>query len=347
MTSRELVYKTLEFRNYENRVPRDLWTLPWAANNFPEELRKIQRDFPGDFMTPDPCYKEKDISRGDGYKVGKSIDGWGCLFENKNDGYIGEVKEALLPVVDEETDWDDTSLVHFPVEWFSIDSNQINAQCRATDKFVQSGACPRPFEQLQFIRTTEQFYIDLIQMTPGLQGFISRMHTFYCDLLEIWAKTEVDCLNIMDDWGAQQTLLIDPALWRRVFKPMYKDYADIAHRAGKKIFMHSDGHILSIYPDLIELGIDALNSQVFCMGVENLRQYAGKITFWGEIDRQHILPHATVLEVKTAVHTVREALWQSGGAIAQCEFGVGSNPANVYAVYEAWLQGAVNSTLRK
>jgi len=337
LTSRELVYKTLDFENFNDRVPRDLWTLPWAANNFPDELNKILQDFPGDFLSPDPCCKEKDISCGDGYKVGKSIDGWGCIFENKMDGYIGEVKEAIVPVVDEETDWDDTSKVHFPVEWFSMDIDLVNAQCRSSDKFMLSGVCARPFEQLQFIRTTEQFYVDLMLMTPGLQRFISKMHTFYCDLLEMWAKTEVDCLNFMDDWGTQQSLLIDPAVWRRVFKPMYKDYADIAHRAGKKIFMHSDGHILAIYPDLIELGIDALNSQIFCMGVDNLKQFAGKITFWGEVDRQHILPYATVGEVKSAVQSVREALWFNGGAIAQCEFGVGSNPANVYAVFDAWL----------
>jgi len=338
MTSRELVYKTLEHKNPDGRAPRDLWTLPWAANHHPKELRRIIKDFPSDFLSPEPCHREKDISQGDACKAGRHIDGWGCIFENKADGYVGEVKAAIVPIIDEDTDWDEPSRVHFPTEWLSIDIDQINAQCHATDKFTQSGACPRPFEQLQFIRTTEQLFVDLALWPSGLEKFIARIHTFYCDLLEIWAKTEVDCLNIMDDWGSQQALLIDPAVWRRVFKPLYKDYIDIAHRAGKRIFMHSDGHILSIYPDLIELGLDALNSQIFCMGIENLRQYAGKITFWGEIDRQNILPYATADEVKAAVHAVRESLWHDGGAIAQCEFGVGANPANVYAVYEAWME---------
>ena len=337
MTSRELVYKTLEHKNTDHRAPRDLWVLPWAANHYPNELQKIRSDFPSDFMSPDPCYREKDISQGDAYKIGRHITAWGCIFENKADGYVGEVKEAIVPIIDEETDWDDISRVHFPTEWLSIDTAQINAQCRATDKFVMSGVFPRPFEQLQFIRTTEQLFVDLVPMPAGLEKFIAKMHTFYCDLLELWAKTEVDSLYFMDDWGSQTALLIDPAMWRRIFGPLYKDYIDIAHRAGKKIFMHSDGHILSIYPDLIELGLDAVNSQIFCMGIDNLRQFAGKITFWGEIDRQHILPYATTGEVKAAVQSVREALWHNGGAIAQCEFGVGSNPANVYAVYESWM----------
>jgi len=45
--------------------------------------------------------------------------------------------------------------------------------------------------------------------------------------------------------------------------------------------MHSDGNILDIMDDLIAIGIDALNSQVFCMGVEEVgRRFAGRITFW-------------------------------------------------------------------
>lgn len=33
MTSKELVLRTLEFRNTEGRAPRQLWTLPWATEH--------------------------------------------------------------------------------------------------------------------------------------------------------------------------------------------------------------------------------------------------------------------------------------------------------------------------
>lgn len=57
---------------------------------------------------------------------------------------------------------------------------------------------------------------------------------------------------------------------------MYKDYIDIAKKNGKKIFMHSDGYIIDIIPDLIELGLDALNCQIFCMGAENPAKFKEK-----------------------------------------------------------------------
>ena len=118
--------------------------------------------------------------------------------------------------------------------------------------------------------------------------------------------------------------------------PMYRDYINIAHKYGKKIFMHSDGHILSIIPKLIDLGLDAINSQIFCMGVENLAQFKGKITFWGEIDRQHLIPHGSQEDIDRAVESVYNTLWQDGGCIAQCEFGPGANPDNVYRIYQHW-----------
>ena len=101
-----------------------------------------------------------------------------------------------------------------------------------------------------------------------MQKFMKEMHSFYCELLEEWAKTEIDALMFMDDWGSQSSLLINPSLWREIFKPMYKDYIDIAKRYHKKAFMHSDGYILDILPDLAEMGLDAVNSQIFCIGLD-------------------------------------------------------------------------------
>jgi uroporphyrinogen decarboxylase len=148
--------------------------------------------------------------------------------------------------------------------------------------------------------------------------------------MEVWADTEVDALNFMDDWGAQASLLISPAMWRELFKPLYKDYIDLAHSKGKKIFMHSDGYITDIIPDLIDIGLDVLNSQVFCMDVEDLgARFGGKVCFWGEMDRQQLLPRATTDEIASATRRLLTAFHRDGGFIAQCEFGPGALPENV------------------
>lgn len=330
--SKKLVYDTLDMCNH-GRAPRDLWVLPWAEEHHGEELAKIKRDFPNDIITAPGFLKETGRASGDAYAPGKYYDDWGCEFINVGSGTIGEVKNPLI--VGEE--WEDAEKVRFPVEWLTVDAEKVNAFCRENDdKFICGGCCPRPFEQLQFLRGTAQLYMDLMEPCGEMMRFIEKMHAFYCEQLEIWAGTDVDTLNFMDDWGSQISLLIPPRVWKEIFAPMYRDYIDIAHRAGKKIFMHSDGHTLEIYPELIGMGLDAFNSQIFCMGIENLAKYRGKITFWGEIDRQHLLPYGTAEDIERAVRDVKDMLWENGGCIAQCEFGAGARPENVRKVFETW-----------
>ncbi len=340
MISRELVRRTLQFDG-PARIPRQLWYLPWAKMNYPEDLQRIQLTFPDDitFCPHVSAAISQDIldayaDDGIVYRKGNFVDEWGCNFISIQAGVIGEVKEPLVQ------EWDDIDKVTIPYEYLSIDREAINTFCRGTDKFVLNGGTPgsfpRPFERLQFIRGTVNAYIDLMEQPRPLFDLLEKMHDFYKQLLTVWADTEVDAVWFMDDWGAQQALLISPNLWRQVFKPMYKDYIDIAHQRGKFAFMHSDGYIVDILPDLIEIGLDAINSQLFCMGMDKLAPFKGKITFWGEIDRQWLLPFGTPEQIAAAVHQVKDTLYQNGGVIAQCEFGAGAKPENVYAVYQAW-----------
>lgn len=329
--SRKLVYKTLEY-DKPKRAPRDLWALPWASYNYPKQLKSIREKYPLDIKSASGFSGRSTVEHGDMHKTGTYTDPWGCVFVNIHEGVHGEIKD---PIVKGE-EWEDIDKVHFPFEWFDIDVDGVNAYCKEKNLFILSGFCPRPFERLQFIRGTEQVYMDIILRSEGMMEFIKKLHTFNMELMEKWAKTEVDALFMMDDWGAQNNLLINPDIWVEIFKPLYKDYCDIAKAYGKKMFMHSDGNILKIYPHLIEIGVDAINSQIFCMGIDELSKFAGSITFWGEIDRQHILVNQKPADVGCAVENIKEKLWKNGGCIAQCEFGVGAKPENVERVFETW-----------
>ena len=164
------------------------------------------------------------------------------------------------------------------------------------------------------------------------------LHDFFIDDLKMWVKTDVDGVSMMDDWGSQTSLLISPDMWRDIFKPLYKDYCDLLHENGKFAFFHTDGEVSKIFGELIEVGFDAINSQLFCMDLEDLAEkYAGKVTCWGEIDRQHILPYGTPDEVRDAVNRVRKAMdLGNGGVIAEAEFGLDMPIENIIAVFDEW-----------
>lgn len=336
MISRDLVKKTLEFSS-PPRIPRQLWLLPWASDHYPHELAAIQKRFPDDLVTAPAFYRQPLRTVGSEYEPGTYIDEWGSIFQNRQKGVIGEVKEPLLK------DWKDWDKVRVPQERLSLELEKVNTFCRSREEFVLAKPWARPFEQLQFIREPINFYLDLAEQPKELFLLVERVHRFYLEEMELWARTEVDALVFSDDWGSQNSLLISPSLWRRIFKPLYRDYIGMAHSYGKYAFMHSDGYIMDILPDLVELGLDALNSQLFCMDIEEIgRQFRGKLTFWGEIDRQYLLASGTREEVKAAVKRVRELLFQKGGVIAQCEFGIGARPENVRAVFEAWEESTTN-----
>ena len=335
MTSKEIIKSTLEFR-HSGRIGRQLWLLPWAVEHNGEYVEKIKKEFPDDIVCIPCSLKERPkLGKGDPYAVGDSTDDFGCKFHNIQKGVVGEVKEFL--VNDEE--WEDMDTVHIPTEWLTFDIREVNENCikYGKDKFTMAGMCPRPFERLQFIRGTENLYIDLMTRPKNLMLFMEKLHSFYCELIEKWAQSDVDSIQFMDDWGAQRSLLINPVTWRELFKPLYRDYCSIAKKHGKKVFMHSDGYILDIIPDLIEIGVDAVNSQVFCMGIENLQKFKGKITFWGEIDRQHILRTGSLEDVRKAVADVM-SLYQNGGVIAQFEFGAGAKGENAYEVFKEFAK---------
>jgi len=330
MTSRGLVVDSLEFRSPE-RAPRQLWTLPWAELNWPAELSAIRERYPDDIVTCPGFLREPLRTEGREYEPGIFVDEWGCRFENLQPGIIGQVKE---PVV---RSWAGLDAVRVPRERLSVDTDRVDEFCARSREFVLAKTWSRPFELLQFLRGPENLYIDLAERPAGLDRLLERIQAFYLEEMELWAATEVDALVFADDWGGQDSLLVSPALWREMFKPLYRDYVEIAHRHGKYAFMHSDGHIAAILPDLVEIGLDALNAQLFAMDIAEIgRRFAGRLTFWGEIDRQRLLPYGAPAEIAEAVRTVRRAVWRGGGAIAQCEFGIGARPENVAAVFEAW-----------
>ncbi len=334
-TSRELVRRSLRFEN-PARIPRDLWTLPWAENHFPTELAELRHRFPPDIVAapavnaPSPCL------RGDPYVPGFYTDEWGCTFVNIQAGAIGEVRDPLLA---DRSEW---SRLRPPYETLPSDTDgarqDVDRFCASTSSFVIAEACPRPWERYQFLRGTLNAMMDVGALDDAVLELLQQIHSFYLKELEFWASTRVDALRFMDDWGAQNRLLISPRIWREVFKPLYKEYADLAHTSGKFIFMHSDGNIEAIFPDLVEIGIDAVNSQLFCMNLETIRSAArGKITFWGEIDRQQVLPSRDPEDGRKAVRRVAESLYDpAGGLIAQLEFGLAANPLVVAAVFDEW-----------
>lgn len=324
MTSRELVSRALQFQEVE-RIP--------IENFFSGELRQ---KYPSDVQIP-PYRYAQGKSWGEVNKIGRRMDIWCCVWEAGEDGVCGEVKTSPL--------WDSwDGLKTFQPPWEVLegaDLTTVNPACAASENFIipMWEAGPHLFERMQHLRGTEQLFMDLACLEPEIYRLRDMIHEYFLKQMKLWVQTDIDAVHIADDWGSQQALLISPSLWRTFFKPLYKDYCDLAHEHGKFVLMHSDGYIADILPDLIEIGVNAVNAQLFCMSIEELaEQYAGRLCFWGEIDRQRLLTMGTTDEVRAAVRRVAAAFLKKKrtGIVGQCFWGKDHRPENCEAVYDEW-----------
>ena len=325
MTSRDLVLQALKF-NYPERVPRDLWALPISMETYPVQINNIQKKYPLDIKSPFSVGSMK----GEMFKRGTYTDEWGCTFEKILDGLGGEVKNPLV------LNLADLKKIKPPYETMAkvIDNVDIDKE---DNKFVLGGYV-NLFERMQFLRGTQNLFMDIAECRHELFELRDFVHQYNLSLIRKWMKKDIDGILISDDWGSQVSLLISPKLWRELFKTCYAEYCEIARSNDKFVFMHSDGYIFNILRDLIDIGINAINSQLFCMNIEEIgKEFKGKIAFWGEIDRQYILTSSNLNEVRDAVKRVKKSLYDvRGGIIAQCEFSAGSRPENVETVFKEW-----------
>jgi len=337
MTGRDRVKACLDFK-HPDRAPRDLWALPYITLFHRQELDAFISEYPLDLETVRSSSDWSQKMEQNIGQPGQYIDDWGSVWNVGEPGVIGEVKEPVL------SDW--SGLDKFKPPWELIrrrDLDYINRCCEQNDRFMSSEACARPFERMQFLRGTEELYIDIAYGSREFFQLLEMVHEYFLEDIRSWCRTDVDAVFLMDDWGANESLLINPDTWRQIFKPLYKEYCDIIHAAGKYVFFHTDGHTQAIFNDFIEIGMDAVNAQLFCMDIEKLAQdFKGKITFWGEIDRQFVLPFGTADQVREAVLRVRCALDDgAGGVIAQCEWGKGNMQQNIRAVFDTWNEPAL------
>jgi len=92
---------------------------------------------------------------------------------------------------------------------------------------------------------------------------------------------------------------------------------DTVHAAGKLAFQHTCGNVLPIVPDLIDIGLDCLQSlQPEAMPVYELKQRYGRdLVLWGGLGTQELLPFGTPEAIRNEARRLKRELGRGGGYI--------------------------------
>ncbi len=152
----------------------------------------------------------------------------------------------------------------------------------------------------------------------------------------------IQILAIGDDLGMQTGPLISPDLYRRLIKPHTKKLIrSIKKRTNAKIFCHCCGSIVSFLPDFIEYGIDVIHPvQVSAKNMNTRRlkeRFGDKISFWGGIDTQYVLPYGTPQDVEGEVKKRIHDLAPGGGYVLAAVHNLQRDvpPENIVAMFMA------------
>jgi len=158
--------------------------------------------------------------------------------------------------------------------------------------------------------------------------------------LELTGKY-IQVFRTADDLATQNSLLMSPRTYRSLLKPVYKRYFDFVHSmTDAKIFYHSCGCVNGLLDDLSEIGVDIINPvQVSAMGdtAALKTRFGDRLTFWGAIDTQHVLPNGTPQEVEEEVSLRIRDLGPGGGFVVAPVHNIQPDvsPQNIIAMAEA------------
>jgi len=341
MTSRERVRRAIEFKKPDH-IPIMHACLPAAVREHGNQLQEIIRHYPSDFG----INEEMDLILIDEgkimptYRKGKYKDEWGAIWENAHDGMLGQVKTHPL------RNWKTLKNYQFPDPLKGINFEEIRESIEKSEhqRYI-IGWAPNPgyitlFERMHFLRGYENVLIDLMEGREEIEAMVDGILNYNLKLIEKWSELDVDGIAFGDDWGTQDQLMVNPKLWRRFFKPKYKKMFDLVHEAGKHVHFHSDGYIMEIIPDLIEIGVDVLNPEHSIMDINELKKImGGKICIRSDVDCQYILPYGTEQEVKNHIKEIIKAFGNyNGGLILHGEIQPGVPLTNVKVMYETFQE---------
>jgi len=295
------------------QIPVSVGILPAAWRLHREKLNEVVARYPSLFG---PENRDRDFDAvGGTYVAGEHVDAWGCVWSNLCTGMESIVTGHPVP------------------------TREDVRTLKAPEKDVGT---PHGF---MFLRLTDlrgfaEMMIDFAEEPPELQMLLDIVCDYnvrqVSNMLPGLVGADPRIVYFGDDLGMQQSLPMSPETWRTYLKPCFARIYKPIRDAGHYIYMHTDGHILEIIPDLVDAGVNVVNPQVRANGLDALaRVCKGKVCVSLDLDRQ-LFPFCTPADIEAHVRASVETLGsREGGLWLTAEVGPDVPLENVDAICRA------------
>ena len=341
MNCRERTIRAMSFDS-PDKIPVAHSYLPGALLEHGQKLINLFEKYPNDFYPsriitiPE---REKQYCRADGSFYKEWLDAWGCRWIYYQEGITGEVKGPPL------ADWSKLKDYRIPAPQLSTaeDREKFLRTWSEMPEYVVWGGGIDFFERMQWLHGVEDLMCDIAVDASEVYELADRiLYEYILPGLEnlFDCGIQIDVVGFADDWGSQNSLLINPKVWRKIFKPRYEQMFQFCRNHGALVHMHSDGMTLDIVPDLIEIGLNCFNPQFSCLDLKELKRRSGdSLCILTDIDRQRLIPFGHPDEIEANIRMVYEIFGsRKGGLIWRGEIGPGVPLENAEALLKAFYK---------
>ena len=169
------------------------------------------------------------------------------------------------------------------------------------------------------MRGFENAMVDSIAEPEFFEELIEKLTEYTIEAIKLRRDIPSDALMGGDDLGHQNGVMLGPDRWREYFKKHWRKIFDEIHKQGKFSIIHCCGSVDGILGDLIDVGLDVLQSvqpEACGMNPYKLKKNYGKdITFWGCLGSQSTIPFGTPDSIQAEVRKLKREMSRGGGYI--------------------------------
>ncbi len=347
MTSRERVMTTLCHRR-PDRPPLNYHGTPETTQKLLDHLGLESAEdllcyFGADMRYVAPRYVGPDAYSGAfGFATG-GVDMWGIGWRPASNGWCTYYEPVEHPLSQAKTvkqiedyDWpriDWLSIAHLKEDIRRFNQEDPKAIIFSIGPFVEIAWAMRGFEQ---------FLMDLAGQPALAEAVLGRVTALLKDITTRAVQEADGAIDIIwsaGDVGMQTGMIFSPELWRERIQPFHRQLIEPFKRMGLRTRYHTDGAVIPIIEDLIEMGLDLLDPiqpRTKGMEAENLQElFGGRISFYGGVDTQGLLPFGSAREVENEVLRLIRVLGSNGGYVVAASNSVQPDVPieNVLALY--------------
>ena len=317
--------KTLYF-DHPEWTPFVVSLMPATWMKYRQDLEEIVLAHPRVFPGFEKGSKDYDEVRSPLYETGRHTDCWHIVWDNIEHGLDS------IPVVHPLANWAEFDTYvppdalkddqFGPRNWIRVEQNLTHAKAQGYLAIGTPLSHGFMYMLLYYLRGFENLMIDMATDDPHLGQLIAIVEKYNVTAVQKYLELGAELISCGEDLGIQHGLPISPQMWRRYIKPTYERMFGPCRDAGLPVYLHSDGYILPIIPDLIEVGVRILNPQIRANGLEGLQEVArGKVCVHLDLDRQ-LFPFATPSEIEDHIGQMHEGLSLPEGGLmlhVECE----------------------------